>query len=161
MIMILKEVCVFNVDYFFESKKIVCSDGSAYFYKKLCICTGSSPSLIDARNEYVLGIRDTESVLKFQERVKNSRQIVIVGNGGIATELVYEIENCKVIWAIKDKHACNHLFFDEMASRFFTKRLNENKVVSNEQSDEVASKRKNYSIKSKTKFTAKMHFANF
>ena len=74
---------------------------------------------------------------------------MIVGNGGIATELVYEIENCKVIWAIKDKHACNHLFFDEMASRFFTKRLNENKVVSNEQSDEVASKRKNYSIKSK------------
>jgi pyridine nucleotide-disulfide oxidoreductase domain-containing protein 1 len=80
-----------------------------------------------------------------------------VGNGGIATELVYEIENCKVIWAIKDKHACNHLFFDEMASRFFTKRLNENKV-SNEQSDEVVSKRKNYSIKSKTKFQTKEPF---
>jgi len=148
----LNPILFFAVTIFSESKKIVCSDGSKYFYKKLCICTGSSPNLIDANNEYVLGIRDTESVLKFQERIKNSRRIVIVGNGGIATELVYEIENCKVIWAIKDKHACNHLFFDEMASRFFTKRLNENKV-STEQSDEVVSKRKNYSIKSKTRLT--------
>ncbi len=94
-----------------------------------------------------MGIRDTETVLHFQQRIKNARQIVIVGNGGIATELVYEIENCKVIWAIKDKCACNHLFFDEMASRFFTKRLNENKI-SNDGTEENISKRKKYSIKS-------------
>ena len=95
-----------------------------------------------------MGIRDTETVLNFQQRIKNARQIVIVGNGGIATELVYEIENCKVIWAIKDKYACNHLFFDEMASRFFTSRLNEDKVSLKKADGDNLTKRKKYSIKS-------------
>ena len=50
-----------------------------------------------------MGIRDTETVFNFQEKLKNSRKVLIIGNGGIATELVYEIENCDIVWAIKDE----------------------------------------------------------
>ena len=103
--------------------------------------------MIIENNEYVLGIRDTETVLTFQKKIKGARQIVIVGNGGIATELVHEIENCKIIWTIKDKYSCNHIFFDEMASRFFAKRLNENKAPN----EESVSKRKKFTIQGKSK----------
>lgn len=36
----------------------------------------------------VTSIRDTESVVAFQQRLKGCERMVIVGNGGIATELV-------------------------------------------------------------------------
>ena len=71
---------------------------------------------------------------------------MIVGNGGLATELVYEIENCKIIWAVKDKYSCNHLFFDEMASKFFETRLHADKAC--EAEAESVSKRRKYTIKS-------------
>ena len=42
-----------------------------------------------ARNHpLVLGIRDMESACKFQEKLQQARRIVVVGNGGIATEIV-------------------------------------------------------------------------
>ena len=82
---------------------MTCSDCSSFNYDKLCIATGGKPNLI-SNNEFVLGIRDTETVIDFQKRISNARQIVLVGNGGIATELCYEIDNCKIIWAVKDNH---------------------------------------------------------
>ena len=36
----------------------------------------------------MLSIRDTESVKVFQQKLKGARRVVVVGNGGIATELV-------------------------------------------------------------------------
>ena len=89
---------------------------------------------------------DTETVVNFQKRLKDARQVVLVGNGGIATELVCEIENCKIIWAIKDKYSCNHLFFDEFASKFFQKRIHAPKKSDDE--DKLPSKRAKYSISS-------------
>jgi len=44
--------------------------------------------VIVADHPLVLGIRDVESVQKFQEKLKNARRIMVVGNGGIATEIV-------------------------------------------------------------------------
>ena len=102
--------------------------------------------MICTDNEYVLGLRDTETVLNFQKRLKDARQVVLVGNGGIATELVCEIENCKIIWAIKDKYSCNHLFFDEFASKFFQKQINAPKKSDGEH--KLPSKRTKYSISS-------------
>ena len=40
-------------------------------------------------NEHILGIRDTETVQEFQRRLQNARRIVVIGNGGIATEIVW------------------------------------------------------------------------
>ncbi len=37
----------------------------------------------------VLGIRDIESVQTFKEKLKHAHRIMVVGNGGIATEIVY------------------------------------------------------------------------
>ncbi|ELU09647.1 hypothetical protein CAPTEDRAFT_157263 [Capitella teleta] len=89
-----------------------------YSYEKLCICAGGSPKIIAEGHPHVIGIRDTETVKVFQEKLSNASRIVLVGNGGIATELAYEINGCEVIWAIKDD-AITHTFIDKGASQFF------------------------------------------
>ncbi len=93
-------------------------------YDKLCICTGGKPRLIAEQSAHVLGIRDTQSVVQFQAKLKNARQVVVVGNGGIATEIVYEIKDCRVVWIIKDNHISHH-FFDAHSAKFFEKKLKE------------------------------------
>ena len=65
-------------------------------YSYLCVCTGGRPHLIPGSNEYVIGIRDTETVKDLQRRLTDARRIIVVGNGGIATELVYEVDKCQV-----------------------------------------------------------------
>ena len=64
------------------------SDNKEYWYKKICICTGARPNLIFEENQHVLGLRDLQSVEYFQSRLSAARRVVIVGNGGIALELV-------------------------------------------------------------------------
>ncbi|XP_033888769.2 pyridine nucleotide-disulfide oxidoreductase domain-containing protein 1 isoform X1 [Acipenser ruthenus] len=101
----------------------VCTeDGRRYVYEKLCICAGARPKLITHGNPHVLGIRDTDSAQVFQKRLSSARRIAVVGNGGIALELVYEIEGCEVIWAVKDK-AMGNTFFDAGAAHFLVPQL--------------------------------------
>ncbi|XP_041114279.1 pyridine nucleotide-disulfide oxidoreductase domain-containing protein 1 isoform X2 [Polyodon spathula] len=101
----------------------VCTeDGRRYVYEKLCICAGGRPKLITHGNPHVLGIRDTDSAQVFQKRLSSARRIALVGNGGIALELVYEIEGCEVIWAVKDK-AMGNTFFDAGAAQFLVPQL--------------------------------------
>uniref|UniRef100_A0A4W4G2G3 Pyridine nucleotide-disulfide oxidoreductase domain-containing protein 1 n=1 Tax=Electrophorus electricus TaxID=8005 RepID=A0A4W4G2G3_ELEEL len=54
---------------------------------------------------------------EFQKRLSSAKRIVVVGNGGIALELVYEVEGCEVIWAVKDK-AIGNAFIDAGAAQF-------------------------------------------
>ncbi|XP_069484528.1 pyridine nucleotide-disulfide oxidoreductase domain-containing protein 1 isoform X2 [Ambystoma mexicanum] len=105
---------------------VVTEDGKQYTYEKLCLCAGAKPKLIMEGNPYVLGIRDTDSAQDFQKHLKDARRIAIVGNGGIALELVYEIEGCEVIWAIKDK-AIGNTFFDPGAAQFLIPQLKNEK----------------------------------
>ncbi|XP_072311126.1 pyridine nucleotide-disulfide oxidoreductase domain-containing protein 1 [Eucyclogobius newberryi] len=93
------------------------TDGKVYGYEKLCICSGARPRLFLEENPYVLGIRDTDSAQDFQKRLSKAKRIVVIGNGGIALELVHEVEGCDVIWAIKDK-AIGNTFFDAGAAQF-------------------------------------------
>lgn len=79
----------------------------------------------------MLGIRDTETVKEFQNRLKHARRLIVVGNGGIATELVHEIENCEVLWAIKDD-TITHTFIDAGAATFFLPQLTKPKDISDE-----------------------------
>ena len=59
-------------------------------YDKLCICTGAVPKqLCEKNNPHVLTIRDTDTVRELQKRIVNAKKIIVVGNGGIALELVY------------------------------------------------------------------------
>lgn len=92
--------------------------GRCFKYEKICICTGGSPKLIAEENPFVIGLRDTESVTEFQSRIKDARRIVVIGNGGIATELVHEVEGVEIIWAIRDKHI-SATFVDPGAAEFF------------------------------------------
>lgn len=96
-------------------------------YEYLCLCTGGRPKLIDQvsmeNRKFVLGIRDTESVNEFQRRIQNSRRIVVVGNGGIASELIYELKNVEIEWVIKDKFV-SQTFVDPGAATFFANRIN-------------------------------------
>lgn len=93
-------------------------------YEFLCLCTGARPKLIDQINvdnrEFILGLRDTESVVEFEKRIQNSRKIVIVGNGGIASDLVYQLKNIEIEWVIKDKYV-SQTFLDAGAATFFRK----------------------------------------
>ncbi|RWS31999.1 Pyridine nucleotide-disulfide oxidoreductase domain-containing protein 1-like protein [Leptotrombidium deliense] len=86
-------------------------------YTKLCICTGGQPKLIQFNNENILGIRDTESIEHFANRLKVAERVAIVGNGGIALELIHHIQNCELIWIVRDKSA-GTTFFDAHAAHF-------------------------------------------
>ena len=64
------------------------SGGLSIHYKKLCISIGGKPSLIKFQNENIIGIRDVDSVAVLQKKLESARRVLIVGNGGIALELV-------------------------------------------------------------------------
>nr|XP_054752905.1 pyridine nucleotide-disulfide oxidoreductase domain-containing protein 1-like [Lytechinus pictus] len=128
-----------------EQHLIKTSDGHHTRYSKICICTGGSPKLIAADNPYILGIRDTESVRTFQKHLEGARRIIVVGNGGIATELVYEVEGCQVIWAVKNQ-SISSTFVDAGTAEFFLPHLVEEKKAG----DVGPSKRLKYSVTKST-----------
>uniref|UniRef100_A0A1A8DQI6 Pyridine nucleotide-disulfide oxidoreductase domain-containing protein 1 n=1 Tax=Nothobranchius kadleci TaxID=1051664 RepID=A0A1A8DQI6_NOTKA len=109
-----------------ESHSVETADGRVFGYEKLCICSGARPKLLTQDNPYVLGIRDTDSAQEFQKRLSKAKRIVVVGNGGIALELVYEVEGCEVIWVVKDK-AIGNTFFDAGAAQFLIPSLGADK----------------------------------
>ena len=94
-------------------------------YKKVCICTGGRPNII-IDSPYVLGIRDTESVVHFQDKLSKSSRILVVGNGGIATEMVYELDDVEIVWAVKD-NSISSAFVDPGAGEFFIKEMHKEK----------------------------------
>ncbi|XP_051911325.1 pyridine nucleotide-disulfide oxidoreductase domain-containing protein 1 isoform X3 [Hippocampus zosterae] len=109
-----------------RSHLVETADGKVYGYEKLCICSGARPKLLIQDKPYVLGIRDTDSAQEFQKQLTKAKKIVVVGNGGIALELVYEVEGCEVIWAVKDK-AIGNTFFDAGAAQFLIPSLGADK----------------------------------
>ncbi|CAN0189917.1 unnamed protein product [Lampetra fluviatilis] len=105
------------------ARKVVHTDaGEELAYERLCICTGARPKVVADGNPHVLGIRDTDSTQEFQKRLEKARRVVVIGNGGIALELVHEVRGCDVIWAIKDR-AIGTSFFDAGAAAFFLPHL--------------------------------------
>lgn len=109
-----------------KSHSVETADGRVFGYERLCICSGARPKLLIQDNLYVLGIRDTDSAQEFQKRLSKAKRIVVVGNGGIALELVFEVERCEVIWAVKDK-AIGNTFFDPGAAQFLIPSLEADK----------------------------------
>lgn len=63
------------------------------------MCTGARPRPLPGAQgcgDLVLTLRDVESVHSLEERLKSARRVVVVGNGGIATELVYKLRGVQV-----------------------------------------------------------------
>lgn len=106
-----------------DNRVITTESGARVGYKQLCLCLGGRPKIIEEGNPYVLGIRDTDSVNQLSEKLKNARRIVIAGNGGIASELVYEIQGVEKYWVIKDQHISS-VFLDPGAAEFLSDSLN-------------------------------------
>lgn len=93
-------------------------------YKYICLCMGAKPKLIEQaeNNPNVLGIRDTDSVVNFVEKLGKANKVAIVGNGGIASELVHKMSKVNLDWIIKDNHITS-TFVDPGASEFFQSKL--------------------------------------
>lgn len=104
--------------------------GDVIRYKVMCICTGGIPRLIrdSKKSKRILGIRDTESVKEFQEKLKSGRKMVIVGNGGIASEIVHATSGIQKIWVIRDDYI-SATFIDPGAAEFFQNTFSNNEVT--------------------------------
>lgn len=114
-----------------DSKKqyIYTSMGRCFSYRLLCICSGASPKLIE-NSPHIVWIRDVQSAQQFQSRIQKAKRILIAGNGGIATEMVYEITGIQIVWVIKDKYTTAN-FIDAGAAEFLRPELDKDKPKSN------------------------------
>ncbi|KAJ1358069.1 hypothetical protein KIN20_016376, partial [Parelaphostrongylus tenuis] len=90
-------------------------------YDKLCIATGAQP-IAPFSGKKVLTIRDTESAVELQRRLHGAKHVAVVGNGGIATEVVFEMRGIAITWIIRND-SISSVFFDSAISKFFQKRL--------------------------------------
>lgn len=108
-------------------KNIIVNPDIKIDYEYLCICIGAHPKLIPQAkdNPYILGIRDTDSVEYFIKKLKDAKKVALIGNGGIASELVYKIQNTNIDWIIKDDHI-SATFVDPGAGEFFQSSLHRN-----------------------------------
>ncbi|RVE41996.1 hypothetical protein evm_013357 [Chilo suppressalis] len=99
--------------------------GVSVEYDMICLCTGGIPRLISQANksQRVLGIRDTESVQELQKRLLNGRKMIIVGNGGIASEIVHATRGIQKVWVIRDDYI-SATFIDPGAAQFFQDTFN-------------------------------------
>lgn len=112
------KVCHWN----YKDKELLLSDGSdPVKYDKLCIATGAQP-IVPFSSKKVLTIRDTESADVLQRRLHGAKHVAVVGNGGIATEVVFEMRKISITWIIRDD-SISSVFFDSAVSGFFQKHL--------------------------------------
>lgn len=101
------------------NKIVTTSGGKTVTYKVLCLCTGGIPRLpIGNKSKRILGIRDTESIHDFQEKLKNGRRMLVVGNGGIASEIIHATKGIQKTWVIRDDYI-SATFIDPGAAEFF------------------------------------------
>ncbi|CAM9410309.1 unnamed protein product, partial [Laminaria digitata] len=95
------------------------ASGGSIAFDRCCLATGASPSL-SYTHPRVIGIRDNESVANLSKQLADARRVLIVGNGGIALELVQALTSaqaCQIVWAVRDAYVGN-TFFDPNASAF-------------------------------------------
>lgn len=91
-------------------------------YEKLAIATGASPKRALPSHSRVIRLRDTQTIKELEEQLKDTRRILIIGNGGIASELVFEMKNVEIVWAIRHS-SISATYFDAAAASFFSSSL--------------------------------------
>jgi len=98
------------------AEKIIYTDDEQLSYSELCLCTGATPKLV-TNHPNVIGIRDLESVNELIKRFQVGKKVIVLGNGGIALELLHVLGFCDVEWIVKDEYI-GSAFFDASASAF-------------------------------------------
>ncbi|CAH2229708.1 jg2258 [Pararge aegeria aegeria] len=134
------EIIYDSLKYLNTKNKIAATEeGTVIKYDVVCICTGGIPKLISDSNkcQRILGIRDTESVKEFQDKLKNGRKMLIVGNGGIASEIVHATKGIQKVWVVRDDYI-SATFVDPGAAEFFQESF---KKKSKDQSDTTTIRR--------------------
>jgi len=106
---------------------VECEGGVSLPFDKCLVCTGAVPKVVST-HPHVVGIRDTESVQSLARRLETARRVLVLGNGGIALELVHEVTGCELVWAVKDAYVGN-TFFDHTASGFVLPELEKRRPV--------------------------------
>lgn len=114
-----------------RARSIALADGRSLAFDVCCVATGARPwvpavfdGAADGVKTRVLTVRDTDDVGVLRAALGEARRVLIVGNGGIAMELAFEMrgKDCEVVWAIRGEHVGNS-FFDrrggEALFRFF------------------------------------------
>nr|CAI5838688.1 unnamed protein product [Callosobruchus analis] len=142
-----------------QQKQIQTQGNLCIKYTYLCLCTGAEPKLIPQAQYFkeIVGIRDTDSVDIFIKRISNSKKVVIVGNGGIATELVFKIKNAEIHWVIKDKYI-SATFVDPGAAEFFQPCLTAKDVSAPPMTKRMRVQEEEYRVVPRRSFTTKNAF---
>ena len=83
-----------NDAYILHSASSSSIEYSTISYDRLCLCTGVRPRLI-APHPNIIGLRDSHSLNELVRRLSGARRVLVVGNGGIALELVHEVRIVK------------------------------------------------------------------
>ncbi|EJW83408.1 pyridine nucleotide-disulfide oxidoreductase [Wuchereria bancrofti] len=99
-----------------KNKELLLDNDERITYDKLCIATGGRPKA-NFQHALSISIRDTETVDRLRTRIKDAKRVLVIGNGGIATEIVHELKNIEIIWAIRHS-SISATFFDEGAAEF-------------------------------------------
>lgn len=104
------------------SRKVLqLSDGRILPYDQLCICSGARPKVVSC-HERIIALRDHDSVQDLRQRLSTARRIMVMGNGGIALEVVHALRGVDTVWAIRNSHI-GDAFFDVDAAAFLMKEL--------------------------------------
>ena len=122
------------------SHSLTTAGGRELAYSFACICTGARPTLIPGSESHVLSIRDTDSVLRLQQRLADCRTVVVVGNGGIASEFVFKVTHCRVVWIIREK-SISSTFLDPVSAQFMLDSLTSRQEARRESQQEDQSSR--------------------
>lgn len=118
------------------TKKIIYTDDEQISYSELCLCTGATPKLVTTHPN-VIGIRDLESVTELVKRFQLGKKVIVLGNGGIALELLHVLGFCDVEWIVKDKYI-GSAFFDASASAFIMPTLLQRAGMSNQETFSIS-----------------------
>ncbi|CAG9533696.1 unnamed protein product [Cercopithifilaria johnstoni] len=127
-----------------KDKELLLDNDQRIMYDKLCIATGGRPK-INFQHALSISIRDTETVDRLRIRIKDAKRVLVIGNGGIATEIVHELKNIEIIWAVRHS-SISATFFDEGAAEFFKPMLINGQKKG--QSSNTASKRYRFTVDS-------------
>lgn len=71
-----------------ERKMLLLDTGESLGYDEICICTGASPRNV-LGSDCVTTLRDTDSVVALCKELEHCSTLMVVGNGGIALDVVY------------------------------------------------------------------------
>ena len=117
---------------------------STITYDRLCVASGAVPTFPFGESDILTFLRDSATIVRLKERIrrivetKRQPRIILVGNGGIAMELVWSLQSAQsalissdhlpdvthlqLVWAVRDGYI-GHTFLDRSSSAFLIPKL--------------------------------------